>query len=61
MLKFFAELHLLLTPNVAHKDIFTNMEELVLKMTDHLSWTTLLKFDTESRTKHCGEKNSLVR
>ena len=47
MLKILAELHLLLTPNVAHKDIFTNMQELVLKMTDHLAWTTLLKVETE--------------
>ena len=59
-----AELHLLLTPDVAHKAVFTNVPIIGFKndrsLKDHLVRAVLPKVDAEGRSKSCGggEKRS---
>ena len=59
--KTLAELHLLLTPDVAQKAVFTNVPIIGFKndrsLKDHLVWAVLPKVDTEGRSKPCGGKN----
>ena len=65
--KILAELHLLLTPDVAHKAVFTNVPIVGFKndrsLKDHLVWAVLPKVDAEGRSKSCGGggRNVLVR
>ena len=53
-----AELHLLLTPDVSHKSIFTNVSIIGFKndrsLKDHHFWAVLPKVDAEGRPKLCG-------
>ena len=59
--KILAELHLLLTPDVAHKTVFTNVPTIGFKndrsLKDHLVRTVLPNIDAEGRSKPCGGKN----
>ena len=59
--KTLAELHLLLTPDLAHKAVFTNVPIIGFKndrsLKDHLFWAVLPKVDAEGRSKPCGRKN----
>ena len=63
--KILAELHLLFTPDVAHKTVFTNVPTIGFKndrsLKDHLVWAVLPNIHAEGRSKSCGEKNVLVR
>ena len=63
--KILAELHLLLTPDVAHKAVFTNVPIIGFKndrsLKDHLVRAVLPKVDAEGRSKPCGGRNVLVR
>ena len=63
--KIVTELHLLLTPDVAHKTVFTNVPTIGFKndrsLKDHLVWAVLPNIDVEGRSKLCGGKNVLVR
>ena len=58
--KLLAELHLLLTPDVARKAVFTNVPIIGLKndrsLKDHLVRAVLLKVDAEGGSKPCGGK-----
>ena len=58
--KVLAELHLLLTPDVAHKAVFTNVPIIGFKndrsLKDHLARAVLPKVDAEGRSKPCGGK-----
>ena len=58
--KILAELHLLLTPDVAHKTVFTNVPTIGFKndrsLKDHLVRAVLPKIDAEGRSKPCGGK-----
>ena len=58
--KILAELHLLLTPDVAHKAVFTNVPTIGLEndrsLKDHLVRVVLPKVDAEVRSKSCGGK-----
>ena len=58
--KILAELHLLLTPDVAHKAVFTNLIVIDFKnnksLKDHLDRAVLPKLDMEERFKPCGGK-----
>ena len=58
--KILAELHLLLTPDVAHKAVFTNVPIIGFKndrsLKDHLVRAVLPKVDAEGRSKPCGGK-----
>ena len=61
--KILAELHLLLTPDVAHKAVFTNVPIIGFKndrsLKDHLVQAVLPKVDAEGRSKPCwGKKRS---
>ena len=62
---FLAELHLLLTSDVAHKIAFRNVPTIGFKndrsLKDHLVRAVLPKIDAEGRSKPCGGKNALVR
>ena len=55
--KILAELHLLLTPDVAHKAVFTNVPIIGFKndrsLKDHLFRAVLPKVDAEGRSKPC--------
>ena len=57
---FLAELHLLLTPDVAHKAVFTNVPITGFKnnrsLKDRLVRAVLPKVDAEGRSKPCGRK-----
>ena len=61
--KILAELHLLLTPDIPHKAVFTNVPTASFKndwsLKDHLVWAALPKIDAEGRSKPCGEKTIL--
>ena len=65
--KLLAELHLLLTPDVAHKAVFTNVPIIGFKndrsLKDHLVRAVLPKVDAEGGSKPCGGggRNVLVR
>ena len=66
--KILAELHLLLTPDVAHKAGFTNVPIIGFKndrsLKDHLVRAVLPKVDAEGGSKPCeggGGRNVLVR
>ena len=63
--KNLAELHLLLTPHIAHKAVFTNVPITDFKndrsLKDHLVRDVLPKVDAEVRSKPCGGRNFLVR
>ena len=52
--KILAELHLLLTPDVAHKAVFTNVPKIGFKndrsLKDHLVWAVLPKDDAKGRS-----------
>ena len=54
------ELHLLLTPEIAHKAVFTNVTIIGFKndrsLKDHLVWAVLPKVDAEGRSKPYGGK-----
>ena len=56
--KILAELHVLLTPDVAHKAVFTNVPIISFKndrsLKDHLVRAVLPKVDAEGRSKPCG-------
>ena len=56
--KILAELHLLLTPDVAHKTVFTNVPTIGFKngrsLKDHLVPAVLPNIDAEGRCKPCG-------
>ena len=56
--KVLAELHLFLTPDVAHKVVFTNMPIIDFKndrsLKDNLVLAVLPKHDVEDRSKSCG-------
>ena len=58
--KILAELHLLLTPDVAHKTVFTNVPTIGFKndrsLKDHLVRAVLPNIDAEGRSKPCGGK-----
>ena len=58
--KLLAELHLLLTPDVAHKAVFTNVPIIGFKndrsLKDHLVRAVLPKVDAEGGSKPCGGK-----
>ena len=58
--KILAELHFLLTPDVAHKAVFTNVPTIGLEndrsLKDHLVLAVLPKVDAEVRSKSCGGK-----
>ena len=58
--KLLAELHLLLTPDVAHKAVFTNVPIIGFKndrsLRDHLVRAVLPKVDAEGGSKPCGGK-----
>ena len=61
--KILAELHLLLTPDVAHKDVFTNAPLIGFKndrsLKNHLVRTVLPKINVEGTSKPCwGKKRS---
>ena len=55
--KILAELHLLLTPDVAHKTAFINVPIIGFKnntsLTDHLVRSVLPKVDAEGKSKPC--------
>ena len=51
--KISAESRLLLTPDVAHKAVFTNV---LISLKDHLAWVMIPKVDAEGRSKSCGCK-----
>ena len=57
MLMFLAKLHLLLTPDVAHKAVFTNVPMIGFKndrsIKGHLVLVVLPKVDAEGRSKPC--------
>ena len=59
--KTLAELHLLLTPDLAHKAVFTNVPIIGFKndrsLKDHLFRAALPKVDAEDRSKPCGREN----
>ena len=63
--KLLAELHLLLTPDVAHKAVFTNVPIIGFKndrsLKDHFVQAVLPKVDAEGGFKPCGGRNVLVR
>ena len=63
--KISAELHLLLTPDVAHKTVFTNVPTIGFKndrsLKDHLVRAVLPNIDAEGRPNRVGGKNVLVR
>ena len=52
-----AELHLLLTPDVAQKAVFTKVPTIGFKndrsLKDHLFWAVLAKTDAVGRSKPC--------
>ena len=58
--KILAELHLLLTPDIAHKTVFKNVPTIGFKndrsLKDHLVRAVLTNIDAEGRSKPCGEK-----
>ena len=58
--KILAELHLLFTPDVVHKDVFTNVSLIGFKndrsLKDHLARAVLLKVNAKGRSKPCGGK-----
>ena len=58
--KILAELHLLLTPDVAHRAVFTNVPIIGFKngtsLKDHLVRVVLPKVDAEGRSKPCWGK-----
>ena len=58
--KVLAELHLLLTPDDAHKAVFTNVPIIDFKndrsLKDHLVRAVLPKIEAEGRSKPCGWK-----
>ena len=58
--KLLAELHLLLTPDVAHKAVFTNVPIIGFRndrsLKDHLVRAVLPKVDAEGGSKPCGGK-----
>ena len=58
--KILAELHLLLTPDVAHKTVFINVPTIGFKndrsLKDHLVWAVLPNIHAEGRSKPCGGK-----
>ena len=58
--KILAELHLLLTPDVAHKTVFTNVPTIGFKndrsLKNHLVRAVLPNIDAEGRSKPCGGK-----
>ena len=61
--KILAELHLLLTSDVAHKAVFTNVPIIGFKndrsLKNHFVWPVLPKSDAEGRSKPCeGKKRS---
>ena len=61
--KILAELHLLLTPDVAHKAVFTNVPIIGFKndrsLQDHFILAVLPKVDAEGGSKSCrGKKRS---
>ena len=62
---FLAELHLLLTPDDAHKAVFINVPIIGFKndrsLKDHLIRALLPKSDMEVRSKPCGGRTALVR
>ena len=53
--------HLKLTPDVAQKDVFTNVPIISFKrsLKDHLIQAVLPKVNAESRSKPCGGKKVL--
>ena len=59
--KILAELQLLLTPDVAHKTVFTNAPIIDRSLKDRLVRAVLPNIDAEGRPKPCGGKNVLVR
>ena len=58
--KILGELHTLLTPDVAHKTVFTNVPTIGFKndrsLKDHLVRAVLPNIDAEGRSKPCGVK-----
>ena len=60
--KILAEVHVLLTPDVAHKAIFTNVSIIGFKndrsLKDHPACAVLPEVDAEDRSKQCGNKKS---
>ena len=60
-----AELQLLLTPDDAHKAVFTKVPIIGFKndrsFKDHIVRALLLKVDEEGRSKPCGGRDVLVR
>ena len=62
--KLLAELHLLLSPDVAHKAVFTNVPIIGFKndrsLKDHLVRAVLLKVDAEGGSKPCGGEETFL-
>ena len=60
-----AEFHFKLTPDVAQKDVFTNVPIISFEkhrsLKDHLIQAVLPKVDAESRSKPCGGKKGVVK
>ena len=58
-----AGFHLKLTPDVAQKDVFTNVPIISFKrsLKDHLIQAVLPKVNAESRSKPCGGKKGVVK
>ena len=52
-----------LTPDVAQKDVFTNVPIISFKrsLKDHLIQAVLPKVNAESRSKPCGGKKGVVK
>ena len=61
--KVLEELHLLLTPNQAHKNVFSEVPIIGVKnaesLKDHLGRAVLHQLDREDRSKPCEEANRL--